>query len=101
VTAYDDPLQRIRMGQFAQVPILLGNLQDDGTVFTYNTSISLSTYLKIQFGSHADLVPPKLVRALYPKLLSDQQVIAAVERDVQFRWCVYSFVKYERNYCND
>ncbi|KAH9994629.1 Alpha/Beta hydrolase protein [Russula vinacea] len=85
VTAYDDPLQRIRMGQFAQVPILLGNLQDDGTVFTYNTSISLSTYLKIQFGSHADLVPPKLVRALYPKLLSDQQVIAAVERDVQFR----------------
>jgi carboxylesterase type B len=84
VTAYDDPLQRIRTGQFAQVPILLGNLQDDGTVFTYNTSISLPTFLKIQFGSHADLVPPNLVRALYPGL-SDQQVIAAAERDIQFR----------------
>jgi carboxylesterase type B len=84
LTAYDDPLQRIRTGQFAQVPILLGNLQDDGTVFTYNTSETLSTFLTGKFGSHADLVSPALVRVLYPGL-SDPQVIAAVERDTQFR----------------
>ena len=88
LTAYDDPLQRIRTGEFARVHILLGNAQDDGTVFTYNTSDSLCTYLANKFGSYADLVPPALVRALYPGL-SDPQVIAAVERDTQFRWCVF------------
>ncbi|KAH9994628.1 Carboxylesterase [Russula vinacea] len=84
LTAYDDPLQRIRTDQFARVPILLGNAQDDGTIFTYNTSESLCTYLAKKFGSYADLVPPALVRALYPEL-NDPQVIAAVERDTQFR----------------
>ena len=87
VTAFDDPLQRIRTGQFAQVPILLGNMKNDGTIFAYNTSESLSTFLKKQFGRHASRVPPSLVRSLYPGL-PDLQVIDAVERDIQFRWCV-------------
>jgi len=84
VTAFDDPLLRIRTGQVAQVPILLGNCQDDGSIFAYNTTKPLSTFLKDMFGSYADHVPPKLVRALYPEL-SDLEVIYAVERDIHFR----------------
>jgi hypothetical protein len=91
VTAFDDPLQRIRAGKFAQVPILLGNLQDDGTVFTYNTSLRLSAFLTARFGSFTSVVSPNLVRALYPGL-TDPQVIAAVERDIQFRWYARSLV---------
>ncbi|KAF8504327.1 Carboxylesterase [Russula emetica] len=84
VTVFDDPLQRIRTGQVARVPILLGNMQDDGTAFEYNTSESLSKFLAKRFGSHAGSVPPDKVRALYPGL-SDPQVIAATERDLRFR----------------
>ena len=91
VTFFDDPLQRIRTGQFAHVPILLGNMEDDGTSFTYNTSESLSTFLAEQFGSLGGSVPPDKVRALYPGL-SDPQVIASTERDILFRWCVHFLV---------
>jgi hypothetical protein len=87
VTFFDDPLQRIRTGQFARVPILLGNMEDDGTVLTYNTSESLSTFLADQFGSLAGSVPPNEVRTLYPGL-SDPQIIAGTERDILSRWCV-------------
>lgn len=66
-------------------------MQDDGTIFTYNTSETLSTFLADLFGSLADTVSPTLVRALYPGL-TDPQVIAAVERDVVFRWCVHSLL---------
>ena len=87
VTAFDDPLQRIRAGQFAQVPILLGNMENDGTIFAYNTTETLSAFLKKQFGRHASSLPLSLVRSLYPGL-KDLQVIDAVERDIQFRWFV-------------
>ena len=63
-------------------------MEDDGTVFVYNTNESLSTYLTGRLGSRADLYPPRLVRALYPGL-DDSQVIAAVERDLMLRWCVH------------
>ena len=87
MTAFADPLQRIRTGQIAQVPIITGTMEDDGTVFVYNRNESLSTYLAGLLGSRADLYP-RLVRALYPGL-NDSQVIAAVERDLMFRWCVH------------
>ena len=90
VAFFDDPLQRIRTGQFANVPILIGSTEDDGTVFTYNMSASLSKFLADLFGSLADSVPPDRVRALYPGL-SDPQVIASTARDIQFRWCVHFF----------
>ena len=35
ITAFDDPLQRIRTGQIARVPILLGSMEDDGSVDVY------------------------------------------------------------------
>ena len=92
MTFFDDPLQRIRTGQFTRVPILLGNTEDDGTLFTYyDTSESLSTFLANQFGSLAGSVPPDKVRALYPGL-SDPQVIAGIVRDILFRWCVQFLV---------
>jgi len=84
VTAFADPLQRIHTGQIAQVPIIIGNMEDDGTVFVYGTNESLSTYLADRLGSRADLYPPPLVRALYPGL-NDSQVIDAVERDLMLR----------------
>ena len=90
VTSFDDPLQRIRTGQIARVPILLGSMEDDGAVDTYNTSESLSTFLADQFGSLAGSVPPDKVQALYPGL-SDPQVIAGITRDVLLRWCVLFF----------
>jgi len=93
VTFFDDPLQRIRTGQFARVPILLGNMEDDGTVLTYNTS-DLAAYLAGQFRSivGSESVPPAdMVRALYPGS-SDPQVIAGTLRDILSRWCVHILV---------
>jgi carboxylesterase type B len=88
VTLLDDPLERIRTGQIVRVPILLGNMEDDGTLFTYGTTENISTYLAGQLGSRASSVTPDEVRALYPGL-SDPQVIADTERDILFRWCVH------------
>jgi hypothetical protein len=88
ITAFDDPLQRIRTGQTARVPLLLGNMEDDGSVLTYNSS-NISTFLE-RFGPLASAVTPDEVRALYPGL-SDPQVIAGAERDILFRWCVHFF----------
>jgi len=90
VTFFDDPLQHIRTGQIARVPILLGNMEDDGTVFTHKKS-NLSAYLAHRFGSLAGSVPPDMVRALYPGL-SDPQVIAGTLRDILSRWCVHILV---------
>jgi hypothetical protein len=96
VTSFDDPLQLIRTGQIAHVPILLGNMEDDGTLFTYDTTESISTYLAGQLGSLAGSIPPDEVRALYPGL-SDPQVIADTERDIVFRWCVNFFFNMKEN----
>jgi len=52
-----------------------------------NTPKNLSAFITERFGQFAGLLSPTLVRALYPGL-SDPRVIAAVERDIVFRWCV-------------
>jgi hypothetical protein len=88
VTYFDDPLERIRTGQFAHVPILLGNMEDDGTIFTYGVNMSISTFLASRFGPLVGSVDPDKVRALYPGL-SDPQVLAGIDRDMIFRWCVH------------
>jgi len=91
VTVFDDPLQRIRTGQIARVPILLGNMEDDGVVFTYNTTESISGFLAGHFGPLVGSVPPEKVQALYPGL-SVPQVIAGAQRDIVFRWCAHFLV---------
>ncbi|KAH9971638.1 Alpha/Beta hydrolase protein [Russula compacta] len=80
-TGFDDPLERIRTGQSAQVPILLGSMQDDGIVFALPEPQNLSVFVAEQFGSS---VTPDVVRGLYPGL-NDSEVISAVERDTLFR----------------
>jgi len=87
VTLFDDPLQRIRQGQFAQVPILLGSMEDDGALIALGLPNNLSATISEEFGPYEGLISPDLVRALYPGL-NDSQVIAAGARDVAFRWCV-------------
>lgn len=87
MTAPYDPLQLIRTGQIAQVPILLGNNQDEGSEFAYDTTETLSAYLGELVGPYSDIVTPTLVRELY-RGLNDTQVMAAVDRDTRFRWCV-------------
>ena len=91
MTVFDDPLQRIRQGQIAHVPILLGSMEDDGSILVLGTPNNLSVFLADQVGPGPleSLISPTLVRTLYPGL-SDPQVMAAVERDVVFRWCAPS-----------
>ncbi|KAH9959039.1 Alpha/Beta hydrolase protein [Russula compacta] len=80
-TGFDDPLERIRTRQSAQVPILLGNMQNDGIVFALRDPQNLSVFVAEEFGSR---VTPDVVRGLYTGL-NDSEVISAVERDVMFR----------------
>ncbi|KAJ7645654.1 Alpha/Beta hydrolase protein [Mycena polygramma] len=80
VTVFADPLQRIRTGQTARVPFVIGHTQDDGSLFAFNQS-DLATYLAANFGT---LVTPDQVRALYASGLSDNAVIAEVVKDFLF-----------------
>jgi hypothetical protein len=76
VTFFDDPLQRIRQGQIARVPILLGSMEDDGAVTALGLPNNISATISAVFGPYEVLITPDLVRALYPGL-NDSQVIAA------------------------
>jgi hypothetical protein len=85
VTFFDDPLQSIRTGQIARVPILLGSMENDGTVFT-SVFPNVSAFYANQFASlGASFRPPNLA-TLYPGLTGTQPV-SAVIRDVWFLWC--------------
>jgi hypothetical protein len=86
VTIFDDPLQRIRTGQIAKVPILLGSLQDDGIILALSTFPNVSVFLAGQFGPLGVSFLPALPQVLYPGL-NDTQLLAAVVRDVSFHWC--------------
>ncbi|KAI0066371.1 alpha/beta-hydrolase [Artomyces pyxidatus] len=83
VTAFDSALQRIQNNQLAPVPILLGSMQDDGTVFSYGLT-DLQAFLDSSLGAASLLLSAPVVRLLYPGL-NDSEVIAAVVRDVGFR----------------
>ena len=91
-TGFDDPLERIRTGQSARVPILLGSMQDDGIVFAVSEPQNLSVFVAETFGSS---ITPDVVRRLYPGL-NDSEVISAVERDTLFRWCVHCLLRVKR-----
>ncbi|KIJ56376.1 hypothetical protein M422DRAFT_239597 [Sphaerobolus stellatus SS14] len=79
VTAFANPLQRIANKQTARVPILIGNNQDDGTLFAVGIT-DLQAFLNTSFGG---LVPAPAVRALYPGQ-NDTQIIADVIRESVF-----------------
>uniref|UniRef100_A0A0W0G2D3 Carboxylic ester hydrolase n=1 Tax=Moniliophthora roreri TaxID=221103 RepID=A0A0W0G2D3_MONRR len=82
-TLFDDSLGRITARQSARVPVLLGNMQDDGSLFALQAgagSISLDQFLD----GLGVPIPAGVVRALYPGQ-NDSQVIASVFRDVVFQ----------------
>jgi carboxylesterase type B len=93
VTVFDDPLQRIRTGLTARKPIIIGSMEDDGTVFTVGMS-NLTAFLQGTLGPIASAISPNLVRSLYPGL-NDSQVIADVFRDLIFRWFVMHLSRFK------
>ncbi|THV04548.1 alpha/beta-hydrolase [Dendrothele bispora CBS 962.96] len=79
-TLFANNLERIRAKQTARVPIFIGHMQDDGSVFTVGQT-NLTQFLNT--GATATGVSADLVRSLYPGL-NDSQVIAAAFRDLVF-----------------
>jgi hypothetical protein len=63
VTAFTNPLERLRAGASAKVPIMLGNMENDASVFSLGMT-NLTAFLE----GEAPGVPisPDLVRSLYP-----------------------------------
>ncbi|KAJ7130255.1 Carboxylesterase [Mycena epipterygia] len=78
-TVFADPLQRIRTGLTARVPFIVGNTQNDGSLFAVNLT-DLSAYLTTTFNG---LVTAAEVRLLYPGL-SDPLIISEVIKDFLF-----------------
>ncbi|KAF7324602.1 Carboxylic ester hydrolase [Mycena kentingensis (nom. inval.)] len=76
VTVMSDPMTRIRTKQTANIPFIIGNMQDDGTLFTINQT-NLTSWLITTF---AGAVTENQVRPLYPGL-NDTQIIWAAFRD--------------------
>ncbi|KAF9065549.1 Alpha/Beta hydrolase protein [Rhodocollybia butyracea] len=80
VTTFGDNLERIRAGNAARVPVLAGNMQNDGTLFTVGET-NLTAFLDASgLGS---FVSADLVRTLYPGQ-NDTDVIADADRDLVF-----------------
>ncbi|KAJ6614098.1 Carboxylesterase [Mycena sp. CBHHK59/15] len=80
-TEFTNPLERLRSKSTARVPLIIGNMENDGTAFAEGTT-SLTDFLGIEFPGLP--ISPDLVRSLYPGL-NDSVVIADAIRDVAFR----------------
>ena len=91
VTFIADSLQAIRTGQIPRVSVLLGGVEDEGTIFApiYN---NVSFFLGAQLGRLSFYRPPNatVVNSLYPGL-NDTQVLEDVIRDELFRWYALRF----------
>ncbi|KAJ7630507.1 Alpha/Beta hydrolase protein [Roridomyces roridus] len=79
VTVFADPLGRIRSGLTARVPFIIGNMQNDGTVFAFGLT-DLTAFLQVETGG---LITAAEVRPLYPGL-NDSTIIAEIIKDVAF-----------------
>ncbi|KAJ7139655.1 Alpha/Beta hydrolase protein [Mycena epipterygia] len=79
VSMFADPLQRIRTGLTAKVPFIIGNTQNDGSLFSVGLT-DLSAYLTSTFDG---LVTADQVRPLYPGL-NDSLIISEVIKDFLF-----------------
>ncbi|KAF5349354.1 hypothetical protein D9758_011781 [Tetrapyrgos nigripes] len=81
LTTFADSIERVRSGDAAQVPIFIGNTQDDGTLFGAGLS-NLTAFLNSALLAPAH-IPPDFLRSIYPGL-NDSAVIAASLRDLMF-----------------
>jgi len=79
VTVFTDPIQRIQQKLTARIPILIGAMENDGTLFTVGET-SLPEFLDSILGP---LVSADEVRAVYPGL-NDTEIIPTVFRDLIF-----------------
>ena len=91
VTFISDSLQAIRTGRIPQIPVLLGGVEDEGTIFAPIYQ-NVSFFLETMFGQLSFYRPPNLteVNSFYPGL-NDTQIFDAVIREVLFRWCALRF----------
>ncbi|KAJ7671356.1 Alpha/Beta hydrolase protein [Mycena polygramma] len=81
-TMFADPLQRIRDVKTSRAPFIIGNTQDDGTIFAFALNVTdLAPSLASFFGT---FITADQVRALYPSGLSDNAVFAEAVKDFQF-----------------
>jgi len=85
VTFISDSLQAIRTGQIPQIPVLLGGVEDEGTIFA-PLYPNVTFFLGATFGRLSVFRPPNVteVNSFYPGL-NDTQILDAVVRDVLFR----------------
>ncbi|KAJ6604171.1 Carboxylesterase [Mycena vulgaris] len=79
VTVFSDPLLRIRSGLTARVPFMIGNTENDGSLFAVGLT-DLSAYLAATFGG---LVTVDQMHALYPGL-NDTSTIAEIVKAIEF-----------------
>ncbi|KAF7359838.1 Carboxylic ester hydrolase [Mycena venus] len=77
VTVFADPLERLRGNATANVPIIIGNMENDGTAFTVGET-NLTAFLG--GGGPGMRISPALVQSLYPGQ-NDSVVIADAFRD--------------------
>ncbi|KAJ7698124.1 hypothetical protein B0H17DRAFT_927865, partial [Mycena rosella] len=80
-TVFPNPVERLRTGATANVPIIIGNMENDGTVFAEGLT-NLTAFLDGEIPGSA--ISPDLVRSLYPGQ-NDSVIIADAIRDLVFR----------------
>ncbi|KAJ7225984.1 Carboxylesterase [Mycena pura] len=94
ITVFSDPLTRIRTGLTARVPFIIGNMQNDGSLFAVGLT-DLAAFLdETTFG----LVTPAEVRPLYPGL-NDSLIISEIIKDVAFLWLPRGALERRRRGC--
>ncbi|KAJ7752940.1 Alpha/Beta hydrolase protein [Mycena metata] len=76
-----NPLVRVRAGNIAKVPLIVGNTENDGSVFTMG-STNITAFLDAILPGNT--ISPAFLRSLYPDQ-NDSVVIADADRDFVFR----------------
>jgi carboxylesterase type B len=85
-TVFEDPFSRINNREAAFVPILQGNVQDEGTVFTIE--VTTNTELALLINSTLEgVVTIEEVTTVYPTL-SGMALAAQFVKDFTFLWYV-------------
>ncbi|KAJ7103822.1 hypothetical protein C8R44DRAFT_640257, partial [Mycena epipterygia] len=80
-TVFTNPLERLRTSATAKVPIVIGNMENDGSAFTVGMT-NLTAFLEGEAPGNS--ISPAFVRTLYPGQ-NDSLVISDSFRDVGFR----------------
>ncbi|KAJ6528734.1 Carboxylesterase [Mycena vulgaris] len=78
VTVFSNPLERLQAGNIAKVPIVLGNLEDDGSLFAVGMT-NLTAFIEGMFPGMG--ISPDFLRSLYPGR-NDTLVISDSFRDL-------------------